>query len=102
MNSTPIVIRPSKAAHWSQSTRDLVSGCTKANILICWQFHCAARRAAQWNCQQIRMFAFVQPETRSRVDWLQWAALLGLMTIGVLFIYSATLAHEINAIPFYK
>ena len=41
-------------------------------------------------------------ERHSRVDWLQLAGLLGLMTIGVLFIYSATLAHEANTIPWYR
>jgi rod shape determining protein RodA len=48
------------------------------------------------------MFAFAQPENKARVDWLQCLALLGLMAVGILFIYSATLAHQDNAIPWYK
>ena len=48
------------------------------------------------------MFTIAQPERQSRVEWLQLAALLGLMVIGGLFIYSATLAHEANATPWYK
>lgn len=48
------------------------------------------------------MFAVDQPERQSRVEWLQLAGLLGLMIVGVVFIYSATLAHEANATPWYK
>src|ERR1051325_6569987 len=48
------------------------------------------------------MFAFAQPERHSRVEWLQLLGLLGLMVVGVVFIYSATLAHEVNATPWYK
>src|SRR4051812_22205953 len=48
------------------------------------------------------MLAFAQPEQKGRVDWLQWLALLGLMTVGSLFIYSATLAHQVNSVPWYK
>jgi rod shape determining protein RodA len=48
------------------------------------------------------MFAFAQPERQSRVDWFQLLGLLGLMIVGVLFIYSATLAHEANTIPWYR
>ncbi len=48
------------------------------------------------------MIAFPQTERQSRVEWLQLAGLLGLMVVGVLFIYSATLAHEANDIPVYR
>ena len=48
------------------------------------------------------MFTIGQPERQSRVEWLQLAGLLGLMFIGVLFIYSATLAHQTNTIPWHK
>jgi rod shape determining protein RodA len=37
-------------------------------------------------------------ERQSRVDWLMLAALMGLMAVGVLFVYSATMATE-SAIP---
>ena len=48
------------------------------------------------------MFSIAQPERQSRIEWLQLLGLLGLMAIGVIFIYSATLAHEANATPWYK
>ena len=48
------------------------------------------------------MFSLAQPERQSRIEWLQLLGLVGLMGVGVLFIYSATLAHEANAIPWYK
>src|SRR5881394_988703 len=48
------------------------------------------------------MFAIGQSESRSRVEWLQLAGLIGLMLTGVLFVYSATLAYEANAIPWHK
>jgi rod shape determining protein RodA len=41
-------------------------------------------------------------DLRFRIDKLQFAALLGLMVMGVLFIYSATLAHESNDVPWYR
>ena len=41
-------------------------------------------------------------DLRFRIDKVQFAAFLGLMTMGVLFIYSATLAHETNDIPWYR
>jgi rod shape determining protein RodA len=48
------------------------------------------------------MFVIGQPERQSRVEWLQLLGLLGLMIVGVLFIYSATLAHQANTIPWHK
>ncbi len=48
------------------------------------------------------MFTFTQPERQSRIEWFQLLALLGLMAVGVAFIYSATLAFEANALPWYK
>lgn len=48
------------------------------------------------------MFTIGQPERQSRVEWLQLAGLLGLMLVGVLFIYSATLANQSNTIPWHK
>jgi cell division protein FtsW (lipid II flippase) len=48
------------------------------------------------------MFAFAQPERQSRVDWFQLLGLLGLMTVGVLFIYSATHARALESIPWHK
>ena len=48
------------------------------------------------------MFTIGQPERQSRVEWLQLAGLLGLMLVGVLFIYSATLANQANTIPWHK
>lgn len=37
-------------------------------------------------------------EPHSRIDWLMLAALGGLMTVGVLFVYSATMASESAAL----
>jgi rod shape determining protein RodA len=48
------------------------------------------------------MFALGDTERQSKVEWLQLLALLGLMAVGVLFIYSATLAHQANSTPWYK
>ncbi len=48
------------------------------------------------------MISIGQPERQSRVEWLQLGALLGLMIVGAVFIYSATLAHEANTIPWHK
>jgi rod shape determining protein RodA len=48
------------------------------------------------------MIVIGQPERQSRVEWLQLAGLFGLMIVGSVFIYSATLAHEANTIPWYK
>ena len=48
------------------------------------------------------MFALPQTERQSRVEWLQILALVGLMLVGVAFIYSATLAHKANSIPWYR
>jgi rod shape determining protein RodA len=41
-------------------------------------------------------------DLRFRIDKLQFVALLGLMVMGVFFIYSATLAHEANGTPWYR
>ena len=41
-------------------------------------------------------------DLRFRIDKMQFAALLGLMVVGVLFIYSATLANEVNDVPWYR
>ena len=41
-------------------------------------------------------------DLRFRIDKMQFAALLGLTVLGVLFIYSATLAHEPNDTPWYR
>ncbi len=41
-------------------------------------------------------------ERQSRVDWLLLLGLFGLMVVGVLFIYSATLAHETTSIPWHR
>src|SRR5262249_50716256 len=42
-------------------------------------------------------------ERHSKVDWLMIGALLGLMVVGVLFIYSATRANEsLSALPWYR
>jgi rod shape determining protein RodA len=46
--------------------------------------------------------AIAHTDHPSRIDWVQLLGLLGLMAIGVLFIFSATLAHEANATPWYK
>ncbi|HTD66836.1 MAG TPA: FtsW/RodA/SpoVE family cell cycle protein [Candidatus Limnocylindria bacterium] len=48
------------------------------------------------------MFAIPQPERQPRVEWLQVLALFGLMLVGVAFIYSATLAHKTNSVPWYR
>ena len=40
------------------------------------------------------MFERTLNERRSRVDWLMLASVVGLMFTGLLFIYSATVAHE--------
>jgi rod shape determining protein RodA len=48
------------------------------------------------------MFAALQTDRQSRVEWLQLGALLFLMGIGAMFVYSATLAHVANATPWYK
>jgi len=44
------------------------------------------------------MFALSVNERQSRIDWLMLAALGGLMTVGVLFVYSATMANESAAL----
>jgi rod shape determining protein RodA len=41
-------------------------------------------------------------DLRFRIDKLQLAGLLGLMLTGVTFIYSATLAHQANDVPWYN
>jgi rod shape determining protein RodA len=41
-------------------------------------------------------------DLRFRIDKLQLAALVGLMVLGALFIYSATLAHEANDTAWYR
>ncbi len=61
----------------------------------CW-------RRREIRLQVIKMFSFAQPERQSRVEWLQVLALLGLMAVGIAFIYSATLAHKTNAVPWYR
>jgi rod shape determining protein RodA len=48
------------------------------------------------------MFTMAQTDRQSRVEWLQLVGLLGLMIVGVMFIFSATRAHEVNNIPWYK
>jgi rod shape determining protein RodA len=48
------------------------------------------------------MFAIGQPERQSRVEWLQLLGLLGLIFVGVLFIYSATHARAVESIPWHK
>ena len=48
------------------------------------------------------MFAPGMNERQSRVDWLQILGLFGLMVVGVLFIYSATMAHETTVLPWYR
>src|ERR1700710_586047 len=48
------------------------------------------------------MFAIPTTERQSRMEWLQLLGLLGLMLVGVLFIYSATLAQQANSIPWYR
>jgi rod shape determining protein RodA len=44
------------------------------------------------------MIPLAANERQSRVDWLMMAALGGLMIIGVLFVYSATMANESAAL----
>lgn len=41
-------------------------------------------------------------DLRFRIDKVLLAGLLGLMVLGAFFIYSATLAHEANDIPWYR
>lgn len=41
-------------------------------------------------------------DLRFRIDKVLLAGLLGLMVLGVLFIYSATLANEANEVPWYR
>ena len=48
------------------------------------------------------MFAIGQPERQSRIEWLQLLGLLGLMFVGVLFIYSATHARAFESVPWHK
>jgi rod shape determining protein RodA len=48
------------------------------------------------------MFAIAQTERPARVDWLQLLALLGLMLLSVLFIYSATQARVTTPLPWHK
>jgi rod shape determining protein RodA len=48
------------------------------------------------------MFAIAQNDRQSRVDWLQLLALLGLMLVSVLFIYSATQARVTTPVPWHK
>ena len=48
------------------------------------------------------MFAIGQTERQSRVEWLQLLAMLGLMVVSVLFIYSATHARLSDSIPWHK
>ena len=44
------------------------------------------------------MIPMAANERQSRVDWLMLAALAGLMAIGVLFVFSATMANESAAL----
>ena len=44
------------------------------------------------------MFTIAKNEPHARIDWLMLAALGGLMLIGVLFVYSATMANESAAL----
>ena len=44
------------------------------------------------------MIQFPAPERQSRVDWLMIASLGGLMVIGALFVYSATMASDSAAL----
>lgn len=49
------------------------------------------------------MIPLAANERQSRVDWLMMAALGGLMLIGVLFVYSATMVNESAALaPWYN
>jgi len=48
-------------------------------------------------------FPVISSERHSRVDWLMITALFGLMAVGLLFVYSATMANESAAlIPWYN
>ncbi|HXI49913.1 MAG TPA: rod shape-determining protein RodA [Candidatus Saccharimonadales bacterium] len=48
-------------------------------------------------------FPVISSDRHPRVDWLMMTALLGLMVVGVLFVYSATMANESAAlIPWYN
>jgi len=48
------------------------------------------------------MFTIGQPERQTRIEWFQLGGLLGLMFVGVLFIYSATHARALGEIPWHK
>ncbi|HMJ91801.1 MAG TPA: FtsW/RodA/SpoVE family cell cycle protein, partial [Candidatus Acidoferrum sp.] len=48
------------------------------------------------------MYTIGQTERQPRIEWFQLLGLLGLMAVGVMFIFSATRAHEVNSIPWYK
>src|SRR5262245_11502486 len=44
------------------------------------------------------MFPPAANERQSRVDWLMMSAIAGLMVLGELFVYSATMANESAAL----
>ena len=49
------------------------------------------------------MYPLAANERQARVDWVMLGALAGLMIIGTLFVYSATMASETAAlVPFYN
>ncbi len=48
------------------------------------------------------MYALPHTERQSRIEWLPLLGLAGLMTVGVLFIYSATQARATDLVPWYK
>jgi rod shape determining protein RodA len=49
------------------------------------------------------MYPLAANERQARVDWVMLAALGGLMAIGALFVYSATMANETAVlVPFYN
>ncbi len=48
------------------------------------------------------MFTIGQTERQPRIEWLQLLAMLGLMVVSVLFIYSATHARIVDSIPWHK
>jgi rod shape determining protein RodA len=48
------------------------------------------------------MMALPQNERHWRIEWLQIAALLVLVTMGVMFVYSATVAYENNSTPWHR
>jgi rod shape determining protein RodA len=48
------------------------------------------------------MFTIAQTERQPRIEWLQLLAMLGLMIVSVLFIYSATEARATGSIPWHK